>query len=63
MTRLPVLALASFTLGVALMIPFEYTITRILGVGLLFAAIVTGVFAIASPELLSDDGSAGGDEE
>ena len=55
MTRLPVLALAAFVLGVALMIPFEYTITRILGVALLFGAIVTGVFAIANPELLSDE--------
>lgn len=52
MTRLPMLALGAFVLGVALMIPFEYTITRVLGVVLLFAAIVAGVFAIASPELL-----------
>jgi len=54
-TRLPVLALAAFVLGVVLMIPFESAITRILGVALLFAAIVAGVFAIANPELLSDD--------
>jgi hypothetical protein len=54
-TRLPLLALGAFVLGVALMIPFEYTITRILGVALLFGSIVGGVFAIASPELLSDD--------
>jgi hypothetical protein len=53
--RLPLVALASFALGVALMIPFEATITRILGVAALFGAIVAGVFAIASPELLSDD--------
>jgi hypothetical protein len=51
--RLPVIALGCFVLGVCLMVPFELTITRILGVGLLVAAIVTGVFAIASPELLS----------
>ena len=62
-TRLPVLALAAFVLGVALMIPFEYTITRVLGVLLLFAAIVAGVFAIASPELLAEDeASAAGDD-
>jgi hypothetical protein len=54
-TRLPVLALVAFVLGVALMIPFEYTITRILGVGLLFGAIVAGVFAIARPEWLEAD--------
>ena len=52
MTRLPLLALGSFVLGVALMIPFEYTLTRIAGVALLFFAIVAGVFAIATPELL-----------
>ena len=55
MTRLPLLALASFALGVALMIPFEATITRVLGVAALFGAIVAGVFAIASPELLAED--------
>ena len=55
MTRLPLLALAWFVLGVALMVPFEATITRILGVAALFGAIVAGVFAIASPELLSED--------
>jgi hypothetical protein len=53
--RLPQLALGAFVLGVALMIPFEYTVTRILGVAAMFGAIVAGVFAIASPELLSDE--------
>ena len=55
MSRLPLLALASFVLGVALMVPFEGTITRVLGVAALFGAIVAGVFAIASPELLSEE--------
>jgi hypothetical protein len=63
MSRLPLLALGSFVLGVALMIPFEYTVTRILGVALLFAAIVAGVFAIARPEMLEADESVAGDEE
>jgi hypothetical protein len=54
-TRLPVLALASFVLGIALMIPFEYTITRVLGVAAMFGAIVAGVFAIARPEWLEMD--------
>ena len=53
MSRLPLIALGSFALGVALMIPFEYWFTRILGVAALVAAIVAGVFAIATPELLA----------
>jgi hypothetical protein len=51
--RLPLLALGSFVLGVALMIPFEYTLTRVAGVAALFGAIVAGVFAIATPETLA----------
>jgi hypothetical protein len=54
-TRLPVLALCSFVIGIALMIPFEYTVTRVLGVAALFGAIVAGVFAIAQPEWLEID--------
>jgi hypothetical protein len=50
--RLPLLALGSFALGVALMIPLEYTLTRVAGVAALFGAIVAGVFAIATPETL-----------
>jgi hypothetical protein len=53
--RLPLLALGSFVLGVALMIPFEYTLTRIVGIAALFVAIVAGVFAIATPEFLESD--------
>jgi hypothetical protein len=59
--RLGAVALGCFALGVALMIPFEYWFTRVLGVAALFAAIVVGVFAIATPELLGaddDDGPA-----
>ena len=58
MKRLPLLALGSFVLGVALMIPFEYTLTRIAGVAALFAAIVAGVFAIARPEFLEEEDDA-----
>jgi hypothetical protein len=56
--RLPLLALGSFLLGAALLFLFEHTLTRIVGVAALFAAIVGGVFAIATPELLEaeDDG-------
>jgi hypothetical protein len=41
--------------GVALMIPFEATITRILGISLLFAFIVGGLFLIAAPRFLERD--------
>lgn len=50
--KLGVVALGCFVLGVALMIPFEHWLTRVLGVAALFAAIVVGVFAIATPQLL-----------
>jgi hypothetical protein len=53
--RLPLIALGSFVLGVALMIPFEYVLTRVVGIAALFAAIVAGVFAIATPEFLGAD--------
>ena len=63
MTRLPVLALAAFVVGAALLVAFEYTITRVVGLALLFFAIVAGVWAIASPELLAEDeASAAGDD-
>lgn len=48
-------ALLAFVLGVGLMIPFEATITRLLGVGFLLAAIVGGAFVIAEPRFLSSD--------
>jgi hypothetical protein len=52
--RLIALTVAAFVAGVALMIPFEATLTRIGGVLCLFAFIVIGVFAIATPERLGD---------
>jgi hypothetical protein len=54
-SRLPVIALACFVLGVAVMIPFDAWYTITVGIVLLFAAIVTGVFAIATPEFLARD--------
>jgi hypothetical protein len=45
----------SLVAGLALMIPFEATITRILGVVLLFAFIVGALFAIAEPRFLDHD--------
>jgi hypothetical protein len=48
-------AVATFSFGVALMLAFDVTITRILGVMLLLAGIGLGVFVIATPEFTSDD--------
>jgi hypothetical protein len=55
MSRLTVFTLASLVLGLVLMIGFEATLTRVLGVALLFAFIVSGVFLIADPEFLGRD--------
>jgi hypothetical protein len=54
MTRRPLLAfmLASLAIGLALMLVFEATLTRILGVTALFAFIFAGVFLIADPAFL-----------
>jgi hypothetical protein len=49
MTRI---AIACGVAGLILMIGFEHTITRVLGVAALFAFIACGVFAIADPEIL-----------
>jgi hypothetical protein len=45
----------SLVAGLALMIPFEATITRILGVALLFAFIIGALFLIAEPRFLEGD--------
>jgi hypothetical protein len=55
MSRLTTAALAAGALGVLLMILFEEWFTRLAGVLLLFAFIVLGVFAIASPPFLEDE--------
>jgi phage shock protein PspC (stress-responsive transcriptional regulator) len=47
--------LACLVAGLALMLGFDAAITRVLGVLLLFAFIVTGVFLIADPEFLARD--------
>jgi hypothetical protein len=54
-SRGALLALASFVVGVGLMIPFEEWFTRLLGVGFLLAAIVGGAFLVAEPRFLSSD--------
>ena len=49
------IAFACFSLGVLVMVPFESPVTLTLGVLLLFASIVVGVFGIATPTFLSAD--------
>jgi hypothetical protein len=53
--RKALLIVVAFVLGVGLMVPFEATITRILGMTFLLAFIVVGVFLIAEPRFLSAD--------
>lgn len=48
-------AAASFSLGVALMLVFDSTPTRVAGVVLLLFGIALGVFAVATPEFTRDD--------
>jgi hypothetical protein len=52
---LPILVPVWLVAGLALMLPFEATITRILGVSLLFAFIVGGLFLVAEPRFLERD--------
>jgi hypothetical protein len=51
----PAVPIACFVIGLVLMVGFEATVTRILGVALLFAFIVSGVFLIADPVFLAKD--------
>jgi len=56
--------LALLVLGLALMLPFEYTATRSAGMACLFGFLVLGVFLIAEPGFLTaDDGTPGDDPE
>jgi hypothetical protein len=56
----PAVPIACFVVGVVLMVGFEATLTRILGVVLLFAFIVSGVFLVADPEFLAAEEDANG---
>ena len=53
MSRAVVVLLTCLVVGVGLNIAFEYTLTRVVGMLLLFAFIVLGVFLIADPEFLT----------
>ena len=55
MSRVAIAALAAGALGALLMFLFEEWFTRLAGVLGLFAFIVLGVFAIASPPFLEGD--------
>ncbi len=44
--------LAAFVLGAGLLLAFEKAVTLTMGIALLFAFVVLGVFTIASPEYL-----------
>jgi uncharacterized membrane protein YkgB len=57
MSRRPlqVLMIASFVVGLVLMVGFEATLTRIVGVLALFTFIVSGVFLIADPAFLGQE--------
>lgn len=48
-------ALTALVVGAVLMIPFEHPVTRALGVLALFAWIVLGAFAVATPSYLARD--------
>jgi hypothetical protein len=54
-SRLLRATLASFVLGIVLMLAFNVTVTRILGVALIILFISLGTFTIATPEYLSGD--------
>ena len=53
MSRLEIVTAACFVLGAGLLFPFDRTITLLLGMLLLVAFVVCGVFALASPEALA----------
>lgn len=56
--RLQIGAVACLLAGLALMLPFEATATRVLGVAALFAFIVLALLAIAEPGFLEGDAEA-----
>jgi energy-converting hydrogenase Eha subunit C len=56
--RLLPVCVACFVLGALDMILFEAPLARIVGVALLFAFIVSGVFLVADPDWLARDEDA-----
>ena len=56
--RLPKVAAACFVVGCLLVFLIEASLARIIGVPLIFAGILLGVAAIASPDFLESDREA-----
>lgn len=54
--RLALAALGALALGSAVLVALDWWLARLAGVLLLFAAVIAGVFAIANPADLVDDG-------
>ena len=54
-SRLLPIALACLAVGAGLMLVFESTLARLVGVPALIAFIVCGLFLIANPDDLGDD--------
>jgi hypothetical protein len=54
-SRLEIATVACFVLGAGLLFPFESTVTILLGVLLLAAFVVCGVFALATPDRLAGE--------
>ena len=54
-SRLLVVALAALVLGLGLMLPFEYTLTRLFGMAALATFVICGLLAVANPEFLAGD--------
>jgi hypothetical protein len=54
-SRLPKLAAACFLVGLALVLLVDLGVARIVGVPLIFAGILLGVAAVASPDFLEGD--------
>ena len=53
--RLAAATAAAFVLGLAFMLPFEYTVTRILGVISLATFVILGMRLVADPGFLERD--------
>lgn len=48
--------LGSFAVGVVVMVAFDATITRVIGMTALVAFMVSGLFLVADPAMLDPDG-------
>lgn len=58
----PITFIALFLVGALVMFAFDSTITLFVGMFMQLGAVGIGVFAIAAPEFLEDDGTAAAPE-